>query len=44
LDTVLEFHTKAPQASEGLAQGRYVVARVEFEPETFLTKGVRIYK
>src|SRR6218665_2974244 len=38
-DTVLEFHTEAPQAtaSEGLAQGPYVAARAGFEPTTLLT-------
>ena len=37
-DTVSEFHTEALQAaaSEGLAQGPYVAARVRFKP----TKGV----
>ena len=36
-----EFHAKAPQAtaSEGLAQGPCVVARVGFEPMTLRTKG-----
>ena len=40
-DTVPEFHAEAPQAtaSEGLAQGPYVVARAGFEPATLLTKG-----
>jgi len=34
LDTVLEFHAKAPQAtaSERLTQGPYVAARVGFKP------------
>ena len=41
MDTVSEFHAKAPQAtaSEGLAQGPYVAARAEFEPTTLRTKG-----
>ena len=40
-DTVLEFHAEAPQAiaSEGLAQGPYMVARAGFEPTTLRTKG-----
>jgi len=34
VDTVSEFHSKAPQAtaSEGIAQGPYVAARTGFEP------------
>ena len=42
MDTVPEFHTKAPQAtvSEGLAQGPYVAARVGVKPMTLWTKGV----
>jgi len=28
--------------SEGFAQGPYVVARVEFEPDTFRTKGIEL--
>src|SRR6218665_663251 len=42
MDTVPEFHAKAPQAtvSEGLAQGPYVAARVGVEPMTLWTKGV----
>ena len=37
-----EFYAEAPQAtvSEGLAQGPYMVARVEFKPATLQTKGV----
>ena len=37
-----EFHAEAPQAtaSEGLAQGPYVVARVGFKPMTLRTKVV----
>jgi len=38
MDTVSEFHTEAI-ASEGLAQGPYVVARAAFEPATLRTKG-----
>jgi len=36
MDTVLEFHAEAPQAtaSERLAQGPYMAARVVFEPAT----------
>ena len=36
MDTVLEFHAEAPQAtvSKGLAQGPYVVARAGVEPMT----------
>ena|SRR6218665_1170332 len=36
VDTVSEFHAKAPQAtaSEGLAQGPYMVARAGFESTT----------
>ena len=36
-----EFHAEAPQAtaSEGLAQGPYVAARVELELATLWTKG-----
>ena len=36
-----EIHTKAPQAtaSEGLAQGPYMLARVGFEPTTLRKKG-----
>jgi len=39
MDTVSEFHAEAPQAiaSEGLAEGPYVVARAAFEPATLLT-------
>jgi len=39
---VLEFQTYVPQAtaSEGLAQGPYMSAKVGFEPVT-LTKGVK---
>jgi len=39
---VPEFHAKAPQAtaSEGLAQGPYVVARAGIKPATLHTKGV----
>jgi len=39
---VPEFHAKAPQAtaSEGLAQGLYVVARAGFKPATLRLKGV----
>ena len=35
------WHAEAPQAttSEGLAQGPYVAARVEFKPATFRTQG-----
>ena len=42
MDTVPQFHAKAPQAtaSEGLAQGSYVAARVGFEPVTLRMKGV----
>ena len=42
-DTVSEFYAEAPQAtaSEGLAQGPYVAARVGFEPATLRTKGVK---
>ena len=41
-DTVLEFHAEAPQAtaSEGLAQGPYLAARVGFESMILWTKGV----
>ena len=41
-DTVSVFHAEAPQAtaSEGLAQGPYVAARVGFEPTALRTKGV----
>ena len=41
-DTVLEFHTEAPQAtvSEGLAQGPYMAARAGVEPMILQTKGV----
>jgi len=40
-DTVSEFHAEAPQttASEDLAQGPSVAARVWFEPATLRTKG-----
>src|SRR6218665_4042195 len=40
-DTVSEFHAAAPQAtaSEGLAHGPYVSARVGVEPATLRTKG-----
>ena len=36
-----EFHAEVPQAiaSEGLAQGPYMVARAGFEPTTLRTKG-----
>ena len=39
--TLSEFQAEAPHsiASEGLAQGPYVVARVGYEPMTFQTKG-----
>src|SRR6218665_2334528 len=39
IDTVSEFHAEALQAiaSERLAQGPYVAARVGFEPATLLT-------
>ena len=42
MDAASEFHAEATQAtaSERLAQGPYVVARVGFEPMTFRTKGV----
>ena len=42
MDTVLEFHVEALQASasEGLAQGPYVVARVGFESAILRTKGI----
>ena len=42
MDSVSEFHAKAPQAtaSEGVAQGPYVAARVGLEPATLWTKGV----
>ena len=42
MNTVSEFHAEAPQAiaSEGLAQGPCVVARVGFEPTTLRTKGI----
>ena len=42
MDTVSEFHIEASQAtaSEGLAQGPYIVARTGFEPGTLRTKGV----
>jgi len=38
---VSEFHAEVPQtiASEGLAQGPYVAARVGFETATLWTKG-----
>jgi len=38
---VPEFHAEMPQAtaSEGLAQGPFVVAKAEFEPTTLQTKG-----
>jgi len=41
MDTVSEFHAKAPQAtaSEGLAQGPYVAARAGSEPTTLRMKG-----
>ena len=41
MDTGLEFHAEAPQAtaSEGLAQGPDVAVRVGFEPTTFQSKG-----
>ena len=41
MDTVTEFHIKAPQAiaSEGLSTGPYVVARAGCEPTTLRTKG-----
>ena len=41
MDTVSEFHAKAPQAtaSAGLAQVPYVAARVGFKPATLRTKG-----
>src|SRR6218665_1363988 len=40
MNTVLEFHAKAPPAtaSKGLAQGPNVATRVEFEPKTIRTK------
>ena len=40
MDTVSEFHANAPQAtaSDGLAQGPYIVARAGFEPATFRRK------
>ena len=39
MDTVSEFHAEVPQAiaSEGLAQGPYMAARVGFEPLTHRT-------
>ena len=42
MDTVLEFHAKAPQAtaSEELAQGPYVAARAGFEPTTLWSTGI----
>ena len=40
VDTVPEFHAKAPQASKELAQGPYVAARAGVEPMTRRTKGV----
>ena len=42
MDTVPEFHAKAPQAtvSEGLAKGPYVAARAGVKPMTRWTKGV----
>jgi len=42
MDTVLEFHTEASQAtvSEVLAQGHYVAARAEFESTSLRTKGI----
>src|SRR6218665_2853356 len=41
-DSVLEFHTEAPQAtvSEGLAQGPYMAARLGVEAMTLRTKDV----
>ena len=40
-DTVSEFHAEVPQAraTEGLAHGPCVAARVGFEPATFQMKG-----
>ena len=42
MDTVSEFHAEAPQAiaSEGLAQGPYVAARVGFKPTTLRSKDI----
>ena len=42
MDTMSEFHAKVLQAtaSEGLAQGPYLVARVGFEPTTLRMKGI----
>src|SRR6218665_3012328 len=42
MDTVPEFHAKAPQAtaSEGRAQGPYVAATAGFEPTTLRSKGM----
>ena len=42
MDTALEFHAEAPQAtvSEGLAQGLYVASRVGVEPMRLRRKGV----
>jgi|SRR6218665_107420 len=41
-NTVLEFHTEAPQAtvSEVLSQGHYVAARAESESTSLRTKGI----
>ena len=39
MDTVSEFHTEAPQATERLAQGPYMAARAGFEPTTLRMKG-----
>ena len=41
MDTVSEFHAKAPQAtaSKGLAQDPYMAARVGFKPEILRTQG-----
>jgi len=43
MDSVSEFHVKAPQAtaSEGLAQGPYVVATAGLQPATLWTKGAK---
>src|SRR6218665_3945414 len=42
MDTVSEFHAKAPQAiaSEGIAQGPYVATRTGFEPTTLRSTGI----
>ena len=41
MDTVLEFHAEASQATagEGLTQGPYMAVRVGFEPVALRTKG-----